>query len=87
VAGVNWNVEIMPVQGNSGLESIAVEGYGYILEMRAEYNESDGAKGAFVVVANSSWGVDFAQPSDFPVWCAMYDSMGAYGIVNVAANQ
>jgi serine protease len=85
VAGVNWNVQIMPVQGNSGVEAVAVEGYGYILEMRAKYNETDGQQGAFVVSVNSSWGVDFAMPSNFPIWCAMYDSMGHYGIVNAAA--
>ncbi|MBA2407783.1 MAG: S8 family peptidase, partial [Chitinophagales bacterium] len=85
VAGVNWNVQIMPVQGNSGVESVAVEGYGYILEMRARYNESEGEEGAFVVSANSSWGTDFAQPANFPIWCAMYDSMGHYGILNAAA--
>jgi hypothetical protein len=85
VAGVNWHVRIMPVQGNSGLESIAVAGYGYILEMRARYNESEGEEGAFVVSANSSWGTDFGQPANFPIWCAMYDSMGHYGILNAAA--
>ncbi len=85
IAGVNWNVQIMPVQGNSGVESVAVEGYGYILEMRARYNESQGEDGAFVVSANSSWGTDFAQPANFPIWCAMYDSMGHYGILNAAA--
>lgn len=85
VAGVNWNVKILPVQGNSGNEAIAVAGYGYILEMRAKYNESDGDSGAFVVAANSSWGTDFALPANFPIWCAMYDSMGAQGILNAAA--
>lgn len=85
VAGVNWNVKILPVQGNSGTEAIAVAGYGYILEMRAKYNESNGDSGAFVVAANSSWGTDFALPANFPIWCAMYDSMGAQGILNAAA--
>lgn len=85
VAGVNWNVKIMPVQGNSGMESVAVAGYAYILEMRASYNESGGATGAFVVATNSSWGTDFAKPADYPIWCAMYDSMGAQGILSAAA--
>lgn len=85
VAGVNWHLQILPVQGNSGVEAVAVEGYGYILEMRAKYNETDGQQGAFIVSVNSSWGVDFALPANFPIWCAMYDSMGHYGIVNAAA--
>lgn len=85
VAGVNWNTKILPVQGNSGTESIAVAGYGYILEQRARYNETNGDSGAFIVAVNSSWGTDFALPANFPVWCAMYDSMGAQGILNAAA--
>lgn len=85
VAGVNWNVQIMPVQGNSGTEAIAVAGYSYILEMRAKYNETDGTSGAFVVATNSSWGIDFALPANFPIWAAMYDSMGYYGILSAAA--
>lgn len=85
VAGVNWNVKILPVQGNSGTESIAVAGYAYILEVRAKYNETNGAEGAFVVSTNSSWGTDFGLPANFPIWCAMYDSMGAQGILSAAA--
>lgn len=85
VAGVNWNVKILPVQGNSGTESIAVAGYAYILEMRAKYNETNGDSGAFVVSTNSSWGTDFALPANFPIWCAMYDSMGMQGILSAAA--
>ncbi len=85
VSGVNWNVKILPVQGNSGLESVAVAGYAYILEMRAKYNETNGEEGAFVVSANSSWGVNNGLPSNFPIWCAMYDSMGLQGILNAAA--
>jgi len=85
VTGVNWNVEIMPVQGFSGTESIVVIGYSYIMEMRKLYNETNGAKGAFVVSANSSFGIDQGQPANYPIWCAMYDSMGQYGILNVAA--
>ncbi|MEO6441775.1 MAG: S8/S53 family peptidase [Chitinophagales bacterium] len=85
VTGVNWNVKILPVQGNSGTESIAVAGYAYILEVRASYNETNGAAGGFVVSTNSSWGTDFGLPANFPIWCAMYDSMGAQGILSAAA--
>ncbi len=85
VAGVNWGAKVMPVAGSSGTESVVVEAYGYVLEMRQRYNETDGAAGAFVVSANSSFGVDYGNPADYPLWCAMYDSMGAQGILNCAA--
>ncbi len=85
VSGVNWDAKVMPVAGSSGNESIVVIAYSYVLEMRKTYNETDGAAGAFVVSSNSSFGVDFGQPENFPIWCAMYDSMGAAGILNAAA--
>lgn len=85
VAGVTWNTKIMAVQANSTIESVVIEGYGYVYEMRKRYNESNGATGAFVVSTNSSFGVDMGQPEDYPLWGAMYDSMGAEGILSSAA--
>ncbi len=85
VSGVSWNVKIMPVVGATELESEAIEAYSYVLECRRLYNETNGAKGAFVVASNSSFGVDLGQPSNFPIWCAYYDSLGKVGILNAAA--
>ncbi|HSP86526.1 MAG TPA: S8 family serine peptidase, partial [Ignavibacteriaceae bacterium] len=55
VSGVNWNVQIMPIAGASGDEATVVEAYGYVLEMRSLYNETNGAEGAFVVSTNASF--------------------------------
>ncbi len=85
VCGVNWNVKVMPIAGSSGDESIVVEAYSYALEMRARYNESNGEEGAFIVATNSSFGVDYGNPDDYPIWCAMYDEMGAVGILSCGA--
>ncbi|MFQ5584244.1 MAG: S8 family serine peptidase, partial [Calditrichia bacterium] len=85
VSGVNWGAQIMPIAGSSGTESIVVEAYGYALELRATYNETNGDSGAFVVVTNSSFGVDFGDPANFPIWCAFYDSLGAAGILSCGA--
>jgi len=85
VSGVNWGAKVMPIAGSSGTESIVVEAYGYVVEMRSRYNETDGARGAFVVSTNSSFGVDYGDPDNFPIWCALYDSMGAIGILSAAA--
>ncbi len=85
VSGVNWNVKLMIVKYGSADEAHAIAAYSYPLTMRKIYNETNGAEGAFVVVTNSSWGVDFGQPADAPLWCAMYDSMGKYGIISCAA--
>ena len=85
VCGVNWNVKIMPISGSSGNESIVVEAYAYVLEMRTRYNETHGEEGAFIVSTNSSFGVDYGNPDDYPIWCSMYDEMGNVGILSCGA--
>lgn len=85
VCGVNWGAKIMPIRGSSPVESIVVEAYGYVLEMRTLYNETNGDEGAFVVATNASFGVNFGNPDNYPIWCAIYDSLGTQGILNVGA--
>lgn len=84
-SGVNWQVQIMPIAGASGTEAVVLEAYGYLLEQRRRYDETQGEQGALVVVSNSSFGINNANPSQYPLWCAMYDSLGQAGILNVAA--
>ena len=85
VVGVNHNVEVMGIAGSSGNEATVVAAYGYALEQRRIYNNTNGASGAFVVSTNSSFGVDNADPNNYPLWCAFYDSLGAYGILSAGA--
>ncbi len=88
VTGVNWNVKIMPISyGSSGgsFEANVVASYSFAMEQRRKYNQTNGAKGAFVVSTNSSFGVDLAQPATYPLWCAMYDSLGSVGILSAGA--
>jgi len=85
VTGVNWNVKVMPVSGSSTVESIVVAAYAYVLEMRSLYDETDGAKGAFIVSTNASFGVNNGMPEDFPIWGAMYDSLGMRGVISAGA--
>jgi len=85
VAGVNWNAKIMPIAGSSGVESVVVEAYGYVLEMRKLYDESNGELGAFVVSTNASFGVNYGNPADYPLWSSIYDSLGVAGVLSAAA--
>ncbi len=85
VAGVNWNAPILAAQGSSTVEAPVVEAYGYIYEVRSKYDETGGQQGAFVVATNASFGVNNGQPEDFPVWGAMYDSLGQLGILSCGA--
>ena len=85
ICGVNWNVKILPVCGSTSDESIVLEAYSYVLEMRARYNETNGAEGAFIVATNSSFGVDYGHPEDYPIWCSLYDEMGKVGMLSCVA--
>lgn len=84
VAGVNWAVKTMIVEGGSP-ESTAIAAYGYAYNQRKRYNETNGAEGAFVVATNSSWGVNDGQAEDAPIWCGFYDVMGEVGILSAGA--
>ena len=85
--GVNWDVDIMQVDmGFGGLsEANVIAAYDYPYEMRMQFNESQGARGAFVVATNASWGIDLANPANYPIWCGFYDTMGAAGMLNCGA--
>lgn len=85
VAGVNWNVKMMTVVGGGTEEADALKAYSYVWEMRRLWNRTNGQKGAFIVSVNSSWGDDGGRAQEAPLWCSVYDSMGAEGILNVAA--
>ena len=89
VTGVNWNVKVMAISYGSGgggsFEANVVASYAYVMDQRRLYNQTNGAKGAFVVSTNSSFGVDLGQPSAYPLWCAMYDSLGSVGVLSAGA--
>ena len=85
VSGVNWDVKIMQVQMGGISEANAIAAYTYPMIMRKLYNNTNGQQGAFVVVTNSSWGIDNGQAADSPLWCQMYDSLGYYGVLSCAA--
>ncbi len=88
--GINWRLQIVPVQltASSGAgirESDVIAAYEYVATLRRTYNQTNGASGAFIVAANSSFGIDEAWAEDYPIWCGLYDSLGTLGILSVAA--
>ncbi|WP_347372627.1 S8 family serine peptidase [Aequorivita sp. Q41] len=86
VTGVNWDVKVMIIKNDFNTnEAKVIEAYSYALEARMLYNNTDGAEGAFVVSTNASWGIDFGNPDDAPLWCALYDTLGENGILSCAA--
>lgn len=86
VSGVNWDVKVMIIKNNFNTnEAAVIAAYSYALTMRQMYNESNGTEGAFVVATNASWGVDFGNPDNAPLWCGFYDIMGEHGILSCGA--
>lgn len=86
LTGINWNVKLMVVGGEDLYdEASVIEAYTYPLIQRRLYEASGGELGAFVVVTNASWGIDGGNPADVPIWAALYDTLGAAGILNCGA--
>lgn len=85
VAGVNWNVKLMIVNFQQATEANALASYAYAYTMRKLYNNTQGAKGAFIVATNASWGIDNKMAEEAPLWCALYDELGKVGILNCGA--
>ncbi len=87
VVGVNWDVKIMAVAGSTSSTSVVSIAYGYVLDQKTLYLQSEGEFGANVVATNSSFGIDYANcnSGSYPVWNDLYDSMGEVGILSAAA--
>ena len=69
--------------GGGLTESNVIAAYNYPYEMRAIFNESDGARGAFVVATNASWGIDLPILPTTPCG-AYYDDLANRAFSTVA---
>ena len=87
VVGVNWDVKIMAIAGSSGSTSTISIAYGYALDQKTLWLETDGEFGANVVATNSSFGIDYADctSGNYPIWNDLYNAMGEVGILSAAA--
>lgn len=84
LAGTGWNLPVYPVEGASVNEATVIQALAYILEFRRRWNRQQPG-GMLIVAVNMSFGVDYGKPSDFPLWCALLDSLGKEGILSVGA--
>jgi subtilisin family serine protease len=77
----------MLIGGSSGTFSVVAKAYGYAIAQKKLWLESNGEKGANVVVTNSSFGVDYAKcdTPTYSVWNDIYNEMGKIGILSAAA--
>lgn len=87
VTGVNWNTQMMVVSNDLYIDEIVVA-YEYVLKQRTDYNNTNGAKGAFVVATNASFGFDNRFPDANPLfltWCDLIQDLGEVGVLSVVA--
>ncbi len=84
VSGVNWDIKMMNLVANQNIADI-IAAYDYVYQMRKKFNESNGREGAFIVATNTSLGVDYGNPLDYPIWCEMFNLLGQEGVLSVAA--
>lgn len=85
IAGIGGNAKLMLLSEPSITDAGLMKTYNYVLEMRKLFNQTNGAQGALVVVTNASLGLNFGRAADFPLWCSVYDALGAEGVLNVAS--
>lgn len=85
ISGVNWGAKVLPIIGSSTNEAVVVRALSYVYTIRETYDQTNGEKGAFIVADNCSFGVDGGLAEDYPIWGAMYDSLGRIGIISVGA--
>jgi Subtilase family len=83
ISGVNWKVKLMLISGAVNVSAI-VKAYDFVLAKHKLYKSSNGQRGAFVPVTNLSAGL-LSSPDAQPLLCAVYDSLGKYGILNFVA--
>ncbi|MBI1225340.1 MAG: S8 family serine peptidase [Bacteroidetes bacterium] len=83
ISGINWNVKLMYLAVEYVDEVISA--FNYVLDQRELYNQTNGEKGAFVVVTNGSFGIDQVKCIEQPVWGSLYDVLGQAGVLSVAA--
>ncbi|MEY4936135.1 MAG: hypothetical protein RIS64_2494 [Bacteroidota bacterium] len=87
LSGINWHIKLMILSNSRTIDKL-IGNYAYALKMRQLWRQSNGLKGAFVAVTSMSIGLKAnTRPEQQPVWCGMYDKLGAEGILNVVATR
>lgn len=87
VAGINWNIKILPFSIRASELSLAniIKAYDYALDLRTRYNNSNGKEGAFVIVSNLSAGIPGRFPESSVIFCEVYNTLGTEGILSVSS--
>ena len=83
ITGTNWRAQLMLFAIRTVADIVAA--YGYIYDQRQLFAQSGGARGAFVVASNASFGVAGATCADFPLWAEQYERLEQLGITTAVS--
>ncbi len=82
-AGIDWGSRLMPIQVETIVQwTSAIQ---YLTALRAKYNDTDGAEGAYIVAMNMSFGANGTSCSEFPLLNEAMDRAGRAGILSIGA--
>ncbi len=84
ISGLNWNIKLMLIGGASNDVNV-IESYEYIKAQKELYINSNGERGANILVTNFSGGIQGKDESDIPEWCELYNELGQLGILSVGS--
>lgn len=87
MAGVNWSVKVISVDGSSSSTAVILRAYNYLVTQKRKWIATSGREGANVVATNSSFGVDRARcdAAEYRPWNEIYELMGSEGILSATA--
>ena len=86
VAGINWDIDLLLFSKVDFISQV-IEAHEYAYNLRKQFNETNGTKGAFIIAMNHSFGFS-GRPEESNMGeelCEMIDLMGNVGILTVAA--
>ena len=85
ITGMLWDTKLLITHcyptGNGSADVGVVNCMVYLYKQKKRYLQSKGKLGINIVAVNMSVGIDKAFPFEFPIWCAMYDSLVSVGIL------
>jgi len=84
ISGISSDISFIPMSGLH-YEHQIVRAYLYLRDLRRQYNQTNGRKGAYVVATNASFGVNYGHPKDYPIWCEIFNKLGEVGILSVTS--
>ncbi len=87
VSGISWQNQLLIISSEEKDEALAIQAMEYVIQLRQKYNDTNGAEGAYIVAMNNSWGREGLFEEQFPIFCGMFNDLGAVGVLGVGSTE